>query len=112
MGELTTEERAEVIRALKEHHPGAGPGADVESFFTTKPLTLHFYAMIVRGLLKDSREATDTFLRSLSKELLETLALTLGDLLRSNEDQEDPWQPSLRKWAISIYYSWKTARSD
>jgi hypothetical protein len=29
MRELTAEERAEVIRAIKEQHPGAGPGADV-----------------------------------------------------------------------------------
>jgi hypothetical protein len=30
MSELTAEERAEVIRAIKEQHPGAGPGADVD----------------------------------------------------------------------------------
>jgi len=30
MSELTAEERAEVIRAFKEQHPGVGPGADVD----------------------------------------------------------------------------------
>jgi hypothetical protein len=30
MSELTAEERAEVIRAIKEQHPGTGPGADVD----------------------------------------------------------------------------------
>jgi hypothetical protein len=30
MSERTAEERAEVIRAIKEQHPGAGPGADVD----------------------------------------------------------------------------------
>jgi hypothetical protein len=30
MSELTAEERADVIRAIKEQHPGAGPGADVD----------------------------------------------------------------------------------
>jgi hypothetical protein len=30
MSELTAEERAEVIRAIKEQHPGAGPGAYVD----------------------------------------------------------------------------------
>ena len=30
MSELTAEERAEVIRAIKEQHLGAGPGADMD----------------------------------------------------------------------------------
>jgi len=30
MSELTAEERTEIIRATKEQHPGAGPGADVD----------------------------------------------------------------------------------
>lgn len=74
---------------IKEQHPGTGPGADVEMFFKTKPLAFHFSALIARGLLKDSREATDAYLRSLSKELLEMLVMTLDDLLKSNEDKED-----------------------
>lgn len=89
MTELTSEERAEVIRVIKEQHPGAGPGADMDMFFKIKPLAFHFSALIARGLLKDSREATDTYLRSLSKELLEMLVTTLDDLLNVGEDKED-----------------------
>jgi hypothetical protein len=89
MSELTPEERAEVIRVIKEQHPGAGPGADVEMFFKTKPLAFHFSALIARGLLKDSREATDTYLRSLPKDLLEMLVTTLDDWMKSDEDKED-----------------------
>jgi hypothetical protein len=41
MSELTAEERAEVIRAIKEQHPGAGPGADVElKIYSQKANTL------------------------------------------------------------------------
>ena len=70
MGELKTEEIADVIRALKEQHPGAGSGSHLEMFFRTKPLTLHFCAsLLARGALTDLRKATDTFLRSLPKEL-------------------------------------------
>ena|SRR5215510_6668838 len=90
MGEtiqLTLEERAAVIRMIKEKHPGASPDADLEGFFKIKPLTFHFYAMVVRGLLKDWRAATDTYLHSLSNGLLEILVMALGEFL-SNEDKD------------------------
>jgi hypothetical protein len=56
MSELTAEERAEVIRAIKEQHPGAGPGADVDlKIYSQKANALQILQGVLISLLESVR---------------------------------------------------------
>jgi hypothetical protein len=61
-------------------------------------------------LLTREEEAIDLRTRHLRFDIC-LLARRLMDASNWIAEKSDPWQPSLQKWAISIYYLWKTARS-
>jgi hypothetical protein len=87
MIELTARERETVIQILRKH-PDAGSDVDLEGFLKEKPLASHFFAMVARGQMKDGRMATDGYLRSLTDDLLERLALALREFKIDAEGRE------------------------
>jgi hypothetical protein len=88
MIELTPKEKEVVIQILRKH-PGAGSDADLQGFLKEKPLASHFFAMAARGQMKDSRAATDGYLRSLPDDLLERLAVALHEFKSDAEGGEE-----------------------
>jgi hypothetical protein len=88
MIDLTTKEREAVIQMLR-NHPGAGPDADLDGFLREKPLASYFFAMAVRGQMKDRSVATESYLRSLPDDLLEHLAQALYEFKCDAEGREE-----------------------